>query len=218
MTTEKESLKHLFYILTLFVLFTVYGHGQTSVKKIDPTKLPKGINYEGKIKNAVQWIDSLGENIVIVSETGVHKSKKFKHESDGRDAELFAYHYLIKGDTALQTWRVYDFISDCPLDIEAQFIKNSLQITDLNKDGVSEVWIMYKTVCHGDVSPFSMKIIMYEGNRKYAIRGHNKVQISDKEFYGGDYKFDKEFIDAPQEFLEFAKKLWSKNIIQKWEE
>ena len=37
---------------------------------------------------------------------------------------------------------------------------------------------MYKTVCHVDVSPCDMKIIMYQGGQKYAIRGKNKV------FYG----------------------------------
>jgi hypothetical protein len=117
------------------------------VKQLDLTKLPKGIKYEGKIKTAVRWVDSLGDNITITTETGIYKSKKFKHETDGGDAELFAYHFIVKGDSAFQTWRIYDFISDCPVDIEAKFIKNSFQVTDLNLDGVSEIWIMYKTVC-----------------------------------------------------------------------
>ncbi|HRI34938.1 MAG TPA: hypothetical protein PLD02_14410, partial [Saprospiraceae bacterium] len=142
----------------------------------------------------------------------------FKHENNGADAELFTYHYLVKGDIAFQTWRVYDFISDCPVDIEAKFVKNSFQVTDLNQDGIGEIWILYKIVCHGDVSPCDMKIIMYHGQQKYAMRGQNKVQISDKEFYGGDYKFDKAFNYGPKEFLEFAKKLWDENIMQTWED
>ena len=63
-----------------------------------------------------------------------------------------------------------------------------------------------------------MKIIMYHGQQKYAIRGQNKVQISENEFYGGDYQFDKGFANGPKEFLEFAKKLWDKNILQTWGE
>ena len=204
--------------MTVFVSLTAIGQGLIPVKKLDQTKLPKGIKYEGKIKTAVRWVDSLGDNVAISTETGIYQSKKFKHENNGGDAELFTYHYLVKGDIAFQTWRVYDFISDCPVDIEAKFVKNSFQVTDLNQDGIGEIWILYKIVCHGDVSPCDMKIIMYQGQQKYAMRGQNKVQISDKEFYGGDYKFDKAFTDGPKEFLEFAKKLWDKNIMQTWED
>lgn len=197
---------------------TTFGQEQITLKKLDLTKLPKGIKHEGEIKTAVRWIDSLGDNIVILTETGIYKSKKFNHENDGGDAELFAYHFIVKNDSAVQIWRIYDFISDCPVDIEAKFIKNTFQVTDLNRDGVSEIWIMYKTVCHGDISPCNMKIIMYHGQQKYAIRGQNKVQISENEFYGGDYQFDKGFANGPKEFLEFAKKLWDKNILQTWGE
>lgn len=221
MTRNKATYKLFILVLTAFVSLTVFGQGQISVKQLDLTKLPKGIKYEGKIKMAVRWVDSLDDNIAILTETGIYQSKKFKHESDGGDAELFAYNYIVKGDSAFQTWRVYDFISDCPVDIEAKFIKNSFQVTDLNKDGVSEIWIMYKTVCHGDVSPCDMKIIMYQGQQKFAIRGQNRVfggtDDRGKNYYiGGDYKYDKAFADGPKEFLEFAKKLWDKNIMQIW--
>jgi hypothetical protein len=106
-----------------------------------------------------------------------------------------------------QIWKVYDFIQDCGLDIEASFIKNTLRLTDLNHDGIGEVWLMYKTVCHGDVSPFEMKIIMYQGQQKFARRGHNKVQLGKTEVDGGDYKFDKAFTDGPGTFREYKLKL-----------
>jgi hypothetical protein len=221
MTRNKATYKLFILVLTAFVSLTVFGQGRISMKQLDLTKLPKGIKYEGKIKTAVRWVDSLDDNIVILTETGIYQSKKFKHECDGGDAELFAYHYIVKGDSAFQTWRVYDFISDCPVDIEAKFIKNSFQVTELNKDGVSEIWIMYKTACHGDVSPCDMKIIMYQGQQKFAIRGQNRVfggtdDRGKKSYIGGDYKYDKAFADGPKEFLEFAKKLWDKNIMQIW--
>ena len=208
------------YILSLFVLaaWTLFGQGKVAINPLDLTKLPQGINYEGQIKTAVRWTDSLGDNIAILTETGVFQNKKSKHEDGGQDAELFAYHYLVKADSAFQTWRVYDFISDCPLDVEARFIKNAFQVTDLNQDGISEVWLMYKTACHGDISPCDMKIIMYQGQQKYAMRGHNKVKVSEKEFYGGDYKFDTIFQNGLKIFRDFAKKMWDKNILQTWGE
>jgi hypothetical protein len=82
---------------------------------------------------------------------------------------------------------------------------------------MGEVWIMYTTVCHGDVSPGDMKIIMYEGKQKFAMRGHDKVQVSEKDFDGGDYKFDQAFNAGPKAFRDFAVKLWNKNIMQRAE-
>lgn len=204
--------------LLVFCSLTIFTYGQIAVQQIDLTQLPKEIKYEGKIKTAVRWTDGLGQNIVIVTETGIYRSEKFKHENDGADAEIFAYHFVVKNDSTVKTWEVYDFIADCPVDIEASFIKNTFQATDLDSNGIAEIWLMYKTVCHGDVSPCDMKIIMHEGQQKFAMRGQNKVfagtdDKGQKHYIGGEYKFDKAFADGPKAFLEFAQKLWSNNIM-----
>ena len=211
----RTSLRLLF-CLTVLCSVSVFGQGQIKLTNLEPTELPKEITYEGKMKQAVRFTDNVSDHIVITAETGIYQSKKFKHENDGSDAELFAYHFIVSKDSVKLTWKVYDFIRDCPVDIEASFIKNTFHVTDLNKDGVAEIWLMYKTVCHGDVSPCDMKIIMYQGQQKFAMRGQNKVKVSDKEFYGGDYKFDRNFNDGPKEFREFAVKLWDKNLMQSW--
>ncbi len=207
--------------LTVLVLCTnnIYGQTKFQLTELNANKLPIGIKIEGKVKNAVRWKDKLGDNIVITTETGEYLSKKIKHETDGLDAEFFAYHYIVSRDSIKQTWRVYDYIIDCPVDIEASFIKNTLEITDLNSDGIAEVWLVYKTGCRGDVSPFDMKIIMFQGQQKFAIRGIERVLIGidekgKKSYMGGEYKVDQAFKVGPKEFLEFAKKLWTKNIIE----
>ena len=202
-------------------------HYSSNTYKITPIKLnvselPKDIKYEGEIVNAIKWIDNLGENIVVTTETGIYENIKFKHENYGVDAEIFAYHYIVENKKAKQTWRVYDYINDCPVDIAAKFLDNTFQITDLDNNGIGEIWLMYKTVCHGDVSPSDMKIIMYEGKQKYAIRGVNKVMLgiddNGNELYiGGEYKIDNAFSNGPEVFLEFAKELWNKNIIETWD-
>jgi hypothetical protein len=205
---------------SLAILFPMTMVAQSTVKEVthlDSSELPMGIKYSGKLKDAIGWLDGLGYNIVVTVETGICTNPKFKHENEGSDAELFAYHYNNDGDNLQQTWKVYDFIKDCPVDLEASFVKNTLQVTDLNNNGIGEVWIMYKTVCHGDVSPLDMKIIMYESKQKYAMRGRNKVRVSEKDFEGGDYKFDAAFTAGPAAFRDFALKLWNKNILQKWE-
>lgn len=216
------TLKKYIFILTILCSIPTIGQTRLQLTQLDTKKLPKEMKFDGKIKNAVKWTDKLGENIVILTETGKYLNKKIKHETDGLDAELFAYHYIISNDSIKQTWRIYDYVFDCPVDIEASFIKNTFQVTDLNNDGIAEIWLMYKTVCHGDVSPCDMKIIMYQGRQKFAMRGQNRVydgilENGIKHYTGGEYQFDQAFKTGPKEFLEFAKKLWSKNIMETWE-
>jgi hypothetical protein len=189
------------------------------ITDIDSSQFPKALKYEGFIKNAVRWKDKSGDNIVVITETGSYRSKKFLHEYDqSGDAELFGYHFLIENNQAIQTWKVYDYIDDCPVDIVASFVKNSFKITDLDHNGIAEIWLMYKTVCHGDVSPCEMKIIMYEGKQKFAMRGESKVQIGiddngEKTFEGGNYKLDEAFEKGPKVFKDFALSLWNKKTI-----
>lgn len=191
-------------------------------QKIDSAKIPSSISYNGRFKEGYKWIDKSGENIVFLTETGIFKDRKIKHEYDeGTDAELYAYSYNQKGVENKLNWKVYDFVRDCPVDIVAKFIENSLKITDLDKNGIAEIWMIYKTVCHGDVSPSDMKIIMYEGNKKYAVRGENKVEIglddNGKPMYmGGDYKMDDALKKEPKVFGDYVKELWSKNVIEDW--
>jgi hypothetical protein len=183
---------------------------------INLKQLPKGIKYSGKIKQALRWIDSNGDNIILTTETGIYQNPKVNHENEGTDADIYAYHFVISENEAKSSWKVHDFIHDCPVDLEANFIRNTLQITDLNKNGIGEVWLMYKTACHGDVSPADMKIIMYEGNSRFKMSGQNKVEFGPGDYLGGDYTFDKAFKEGPKEFKDFAKNLWKKNIMQSW--
>lgn len=185
-------------------------------EKVTFREIPKFIKYDGKLKNVISWKDTNGKHYIITSETGIYTPKN--SEDDGSNAEIFAYHYILKNNTHKKVWKVYDFIKECPVEIEAKFRKNTLHVTDLDNDGIKEVWLMYRKVCHGDVSPLEMKIIMYEGVQKYAMRGHNKVKISANEYYGGDYKYDEKFINAPDSFRRFSQKMWNENIIHKWGE
>lgn len=67
-----------------------------------------------------------------------------------------------------------------------------------------------------------MKIIMYEGNKKYAIRGESKVAVGiddngKKQYIGGEYKIDENFKKSPKAFQEFAQKLWNDNLMENWD-
>lgn len=200
--------------LILVVLIPQICLAQFKVANLNKESIPKSIRYDGRIINAVRWVDNSGDHIVITTESG---SVKNKSNNNYNDASLYAYHYAIKGDNINLTWKVYDFVKECELDLKARFIKNSFAVTDLDKNGRAEVWLMYETICTGDVSPSNMKIIMYEDGKKYAIRGKSKTKISATEYIGGSYTLDEAFKKAPKAFKEYAANLWKKNSMQTWE-
>ena len=194
---------------------TTKAPAKLNIAALDSKTLPRDIHYEGRIKNAARWTDKQGDNIVITTETGEYDSKK-SMTGEGQSADLFAYHYVVKAGKCVPDWKIADHIRDCPLDVQVHFIKNTFHITDLDKDGIAEIWTMYKTACHGDVSPCDMKIVMYEGRQKYAVRGTNKVQVSEHEIFGGEYKPDDAFTKGPKPFRDHARELWLKNELEVW--
>src|SRR5438045_6272198 len=96
------------------------------------------------------------------------------------------------------------------------FVDKAFAVTDLDKNGVAEVWVMYKNSCHGDVSPVTTKIIMYEGTKKYALRGESRVKVSATDYEGGSYILDDNFKNGESAFRKYAEKLWAQNKIEKW--
>jgi hypothetical protein len=197
-------------VITLLICHVCVA--QIQLTRLTKQSLPPGIRYTGKIQEAVTWNDKLGLNYVITTETGEMPDGK----NEGyRKGALYAYHYGTSGDSLRQTWRVYDYVDECPFDLRASFLKKTFSVTDLDKNGIAEVWLMYHVFCRSDVSPAQMRVIMYEGGKKHAMRGQNRVQYSETGFTGGNYTFDAAFEKAAPEFRKYAQALWKNNLIEK---
>lgn len=205
-------------IITFTIIYvhlcSYYLEGQNTVtsSNIFDKNIPKNINYKGKVINAANFTDKTGEYLVFTTETGVYDSEIKNDEIELSDAYIYAFLFSKKNNQYVKIWQVQDFITNCPLDIEAKYVKNTFKITDLDRNGIAEIWLMYRKVCRGDVGPSEMKIIMYEGSKKYAIRGENKVFLQKNEdfkdeYLGGNYNVDQAFKDGPTIFLNFAKKI-----------
>jgi hypothetical protein len=191
------------------------GSGEFIVKDFDKNDLPSDVKYQGSVINGKRWSDKNGENIIILTLTKKHGSGKKGYDGeDMMNRELYAYQYVKKSGGWSQLWKVNDLITECPVDLTLEFFGGSLTVTDLNNDGVGETTFLYKLCCRGDVSPCDMKLIMHEGETKYAIRGTMKLFV-DGGWHGGDYKVDKSFDSAPSGFLEYAKEQWGKYKTEK---
>ena len=202
-------------LLLLLSICSTSAFGQITVAKIDSSKLPLQIKYSGNITNSVTWKDTWGLNYVLTTKTGEYLTKD-EEGDDFKNAALYVYHYVSKGDSIKLLWRIYDHSKDCPFDVFVKFIDEAFKVTDLDKNGMAEVWVMYENQCTSDVSPAPTKIIMYEGSRKHAVRGENRVQVSKKDFIGGQYTLDENFKSGNPLFRQFAINLWEKNKTRKW--
>lgn len=204
-----------FTTLITLTLICFSSHGQLKLTKLDSTNLPKNMKYVGHIINGAKWTDALGIHYVITTETGRIYSK-LEGEEDLFDAFLYAYHYVVKNDSTKLLTKIYDYNKGCNLDLELYFVDNTFAVTDLDKNGIAEVWVMYKNSCHGDISPVPTKIIMYEGTKKFALRGESRVEISASEYLGGSFSFDDNFKNGQLVFRQYAEKMWTQHKIEKW--
>lgn len=203
---------------------------------IKSSDIPNQIIYSGNLISSKKWEDNQGEKILIISVTEPKEDKPYINNEDDAYSELHVEQYIL-GNQIKQQWKIYDFVRHCPVDIVLRLAsENSIYITDLDKNGVTETTIVYYQACKGDVSPSNMKLIMYDNKNKYALRGSSMVEfyieddIDIKRFepnlsvvnsvnnagYSGEmgrYENENDF-KSPSLLLEFAREKWVENMIE----
>ena len=101
--------------------------------------------------------------------------------------------------------------SDCPTENYIGYLNNSFEITDLDRDNVIEITFIYKYYCKGDISPSSMRLIMFEDKDVYFLNGKMKNKFTTfetiQEFKDGKI-LENGFKNSPEEFHKWAKKKW----------
>jgi hypothetical protein len=190
----------MFRPLLFYLLLSLPAHAQLRVSPLTPTAVPPTLRHAGRVVQALRYTDRTGTYTVLATQIS---------PVDGAPrADLYAYQYPAMG--VAPTWQVHDFITDCPLDLQARFRPKGVTVTDLDQNGTAEVWLVYRTVCRGDVSPSTQKIIMYEGARKYAVRGTSRITAGTYT-EGGSYTFDAALQAAPAAFRQHAAQLWQQH-------
>ena len=141
------------------------------------------------------WYDADGSNYLILLQRVVNKAHS--EFATATVAEVIAHRYTLNEDKAERVWQVFDHIEPCGLDWVAQFSSPPFSLTDLNQNGITEVSLPYYLGCFGDISYYQMKIIMYEGQQKFAIRGNSALcdgktgrPVRPDRDYGGENTID----------------------------
>ncbi|UTW67084.1 hypothetical protein KFE94_02930 [bacterium SCSIO 12643] len=193
-------------------------HSEENIKvqKLNYDEIPKYLNFRGTVVEALKWYDKSGENILIQTVTGHFKWKDYYPDTTEYmlqdKSELYAYlfHKSITSQTFKPKWRLYDFTECFGVDWYTGFIPKATTITDLDGDGLTEISIPYVLICRGGVDPGTMKIIMYEGSSKYALRGSTMVACESQYSFGGEFQPSKNLNDQ-KTFLNFLIGHWNLN-------
>ena len=167
------------------------------------------------LTHAVSDVQRSDGEVTFRDVDGAHRVRLvFQSPENGGSRRVIITHEARKTEKAAwkKVWEAKDFVNDCEFDLSLDVSWAQATVTDLDNDGVGEFAFTYVLGCRSDVSPLTMKLLMYEGSSKYALRGTNRVRVSDKDFEGGTFEVDAAFKKAPASFLEHAKAQWAEAI------
>ena len=165
------------------------------------------------VVRSVPYQDATGAHRVVLRHTGFLQGRPDPRYPDiiAVSAELRAYDLALGPDgSRREVWRMRDFVLNCTESATLEFSSESPIITDLDRNGYAEVWLVYYTGCRGDVSPENMKILMYEAGVKHAMRGQTFVHVDGMDM-GGRFREDAAFANAAPPIRRFAHDLWMRN-------
>lgn len=145
--------------------------------EIDREVLP----FNGRFFSSVSWNDKLGGNIIIISEKG-------KYDDGNGRKEIFAYHYVKRDTLYAVLWQMNDFVDGWGCDLDIQLINIFPLISDIDSNGIAETAIFYSLNNRCDAVSFPAKLIVHEGEDKFAIRGVRGQFLSPPEELNNKYR------------------------------
>jgi len=212
MVTEKEDA--LLAEVPLNIWDEDYSDKSIKIDTLIYDEIPKSLDFRGVVVTALTWTDKQGENILILSKSGEFAWKEYQEHDTTKfqlqdKSELYAYLFQKRkeSDSYKKLWRIYDYTECFGVDMYVGFKPKATTVTDIDKNGIAEVTIPYVLFCRGGMDPGVMKIIAYQGDTKYALRGETAICREGKLLFGGEYKAD-EATQKNETFYNFLKARW----------
>jgi hypothetical protein len=141
----------------------------------------EALPFNGRFFWSISWNDKLGGNIFIISEKGKYD------EGNGRK-EIFAYHYVKRDSLYGLLWQMNDFVDGWGCDLDIQLINFFPLISDIDSNGIAETAIFYSLNNRCDAGSLPAKLIVHEGEDKFAIRGIREQHLNPPEEINNKYR------------------------------
>ncbi|MBO6258903.1 MAG: hypothetical protein J6M93_06185 [Succinivibrio sp.] len=200
--------------LVILLLSTFCAVALSAPDAINPDDHPlQGYSEtEGSFYNKRTYTQHADLHTVLLTHSDYYQTRHKIGDYDEifMNKEIHAYDYAEQsGAMPKLSWKLYDFIHECPTSARLDFADDIPQITDIDGDGQKEIWLGYYKGCHGDVSPDELKVFMYLNGKKHSIRGRTHIFV-DGHYSGGDYKEDSAMQNAKKVFRDYGIKLFLK--------
>jgi hypothetical protein len=163
-TTMNIQIRLLLLVLLNITTLRVYAQDYFSMSggyffdKVTENTLDARMAHKGQLMDGLSWKDESGENVLFVCYDAVAAQQK---------RDIYVYQYRKVGDKCSLVWDIQDFGGNL---CEMTFIDNSLQLIDLDNDGILEACFMYQNRCDGN-DPTVTKMMLLKDGKKLAIRG-----------------------------------------------
>ena len=160
---------------------------------------------KGKVLSSHPIRDSLGAGHIVLT-------RQVAGAFDMQTQIIRAYRFNDGADGPVKVWQMNDGVSDCPVSTLASFSAGSPAVTDLDGNGLAEIWTSHVCMCQGDVSPVDLTVVMYEGSKRHVMRGLSLDMIAVAEsFEDDDGRMDQAFLNAPKVIRDYAQSFWYRN-------
>ena len=186
------------------------GAQQIAADRVAPRDIPAGLSIVGNVEEARRWTDRNGQNLLVLARTEEVWGKD-SLGNEARSREIHGYHYVRQGSGNRLLWQTVDFVRDCDVDIVLEYAPASVQVTDVDHDGIAETTYVYAIACMGGMDPAGMKLILHEGATKYAIRGFQDLRELGSEYPAPEMHVEPALATQPA-LREFAVAQWRRFV------
>ena len=177
--------KHIVLWLMLLSIVSFYGQNLPPFTSLD--------------SDTLTWVDKNGVNLLLLETSDIITDAN----TNLRSKNLQATHWLKKEGQLIHHWSYQDEITECPVDLEMKFLA-APQFSDLNNDGIYEIWMMIQKACKGDISPSLVEVIMVDERKaKYFLTAEEQLIFPNGTIYGGSYDLE-DFTELPIHYQEYA--------------
>lgn len=208
-------MKKLFLSLAIFPTFALAATAPEpiQIKSIDANAILRlQIPAPADWTRVLYIVDGQGDHALVLSRTE-GASRDRPNPDRNEYIRLTAKYYGRTAGGWAQEWSLMDY-SDCPeMDIAGDFLYKYVTVTDLDKNGHAEVTLPYHMFCGTGVDPHSLKVIMRDGDNKYAVRGESLIKEPSGLSFGGDRTFDK-VLNTPEKaaYKQHLDRVWKRVV------
>ncbi len=127
------------------------------------------LKIEGEIVAGRVWTDANGENVLVLSQI---KEESFSdEEGPSSETRLLAKHFVNNAGNYSLQWELNELESGCGFENRAAFSSSLLAVTDLDKNSLAEITVVYRLGCSSELSPDPLRLLLIENGKQHKISG-----------------------------------------------